>query len=147
MTMLKGKLPAMDWTLLDYKTGSARQRHNIKDFLRHTLGEFSWGPQPSFNSQLFIWFGWNFVDISSNLLKSTRYMLPKSRGVFFLRSPKRRRQPPHRRTLLGDPETGHLDEMLTKFENFEHTFDENSTKCRRNLMSIRRNFDELWRIH
>ena len=29
----------------------------------------------------------------------------KSRGVFFLKSPKRRRQLGHRRTLLGDPET------------------------------------------
>ena len=32
-------------------------------------------------------------------------MLKKSRGVFFLRSPKRRRQLRHRRTGLGDPET------------------------------------------
>ena len=31
-------------------------------------------------------------------------MLQKSRGVFFVRSPKRRRQLRHRRTGLGDPE-------------------------------------------
>ena len=37
--------------------------------------------------------------------KHTRYMLKNSRGVFCLRSAKRRRQP-HRRTLLGDPKTG-----------------------------------------
>ena len=32
-------------------------------------------------------------------------MLQNSRGVFFLRSPKRRRQLRHRRTRLGDPKT------------------------------------------
>ena len=49
---------------------------------------------------------------------STRYMLPKSRGVFFLRSPKRRRQPPHRRTLLGDPETGKKGKFPPIYDNF-----------------------------
>ena len=40
---------------------------------------------------------------SQNTTKSTKYMFQKSRGVFFLRSPKRRRQLRHRRTGLGDP--------------------------------------------
>ena len=31
--------------------------------------------------------------------------------MFFLRSPKRRRQPPHRRTLLGDPEIAKNDKI------------------------------------
>jgi len=36
-------------------------------------------------------------------LTNHKIHVPKSRGVFFLRSPKRRRQLGHRCTLLGDP--------------------------------------------
>ena len=43
---------------------------------------------------------------SLNNQKITRYRLQSSRGVSFLRSPKRRRQLRHRRTGLGDHETG-----------------------------------------
>ena len=48
-----------------------------------------------------------------------RYMLKKSRGVFFLRSPKRRRQLGHRRTLLGDPETSKKYKCLTIYYIFQ----------------------------
>jgi len=44
----------------------------------------------------------NHKNIDNKSTKSTRYMLQKSRGVFFLRSPKRCRQLGHRRTGLGD---------------------------------------------
>jgi hypothetical protein len=45
---------------------------------------------------------------------STRYMLQNSRVCFFLRSPKRRRQLRHRRTGLGDPETGKIGRKSVK---------------------------------
>ena len=45
---------------------------------------------------------------STNNDKIHKIHAPKIQGVFFLRSPKRRRQLGHRRTGLGDPETDEI---------------------------------------
>ena len=55
----------------------------------------------------------------SKMTKSTRYMLQKIRGVFFLRSPKRRRQPPPVAQLGGGTPK---PDILTKFRR---NYDEN----------------------
>ena len=64
---------------------------------------------------------------SLKMTKYARYMLQNSRGAFFLRSPKRRRQLRHRRTGLGGHETGfktnmNLIYLLYLMECFKFTF-------------------------
>ena len=66
------------------------------------LGELSWGHRPSCNTQVFIRVGF---DSLADPVKAKNTKLQKSRGLFFLRSSKRRRQQPHRHTLLRDPKT------------------------------------------
>jgi len=55
---------------------------------------------------------------SLNNCKPIKYMFQTTRGVFFLRAPKRRRQLGHRRTLLGDHETGKKGTLLATSDKF-----------------------------
>ena len=65
--------------------------------------EFPWGPRLSFIHSYSYDLRAVLVILLLRLLESIGYMLHNSRGVFFLMSPKRCRQPPHS-TLLGDPQ-------------------------------------------
>ena len=72
-------------------------------------------------------------------------MNQKSRGVFFLRSPKRRRQLRHRRTLLGDPETG----KKVFFNDFRVSHQGASGRCcLRRFGDLRKNTSlEFWSMY
>jgi len=62
------------------------------------------------------------------MTQSTRYIFQKSRGVFFLGSPKRRRQLGHRRTGLGDLKTGNKN-MFSGNRSFPDLKNQNLEMC------------------
>jgi hypothetical protein len=62
-------------------------------------------------------------------------MFHKSRGVFFLRSPKRLRQPPHICTLLGDPKPTTICKIVYQTLKINKTYQIHTPKIQGRIFS------------